>query len=61
MLGECRVVCYGVKFWWVVFGEGGVCVLAVEALLEAVNPELLAGNVKEVEGTDMVFQLKRPE
>jgi hypothetical protein len=47
MLGECGVVCYGVKCGWVEFGEGGVCVLAVEALLKAIDPELLAGTVKE--------------
>lgn len=41
------MVCYGVEFRWVVFGEGGVCVLAVEALLEAIDPELLAGGVEE--------------
>lgn len=31
------MVCYGVECRWVVFGEGGVCVLAVEALLEAID------------------------
>ncbi len=36
------MVCYRVECRWVVFGEGGVCVLAVEALLEAINPDLLA-------------------
>lgn len=47
MLGECGVVRYGVERRWVEFGEGGVCVLAVKALLEAVDPELLAGGVEE--------------
>jgi hypothetical protein len=47
VLGECGVVRYGVERRWVEFGEGGVCVLAVKALLEAVDPELLAGGVEE--------------
>ena len=47
MLGDCGVVRYGVERRWVEFGEGGVCVLAVKALLEAVDPELLAGGVEE--------------
>ena len=46
MLGECGVVRYGVERRWVEFGEGGVCVLAVKALLEAVDPKLLARGVE---------------
>lgn len=41
------MVCYGVECRWVEFGEGGVSVLAVEALLEAIDPELLAGEVEQ--------------
>lgn len=38
MLGEGRVVGYGVEGWGIELGERGVGVLAVEAFLEAVDP-----------------------
>lgn len=38
MLAEVQVVGHGVKFRGVVFGECGMRVLAVETLLEAINP-----------------------
>ena len=41
MLGEGLVVCYGVEGGWVVFGEGWVGVLAVEAFLESIDPGML--------------------
>lgn len=42
MLGEGGVVGHGVESWWIEFGECGVGVLAVEALLEAVNPGIVS-------------------
>jgi len=38
VLREVGVVGYGVEGRWVEFGEGGVRVLAMKALLVAVNP-----------------------
>lgn len=43
MLGEGAVVCDAVEGRWVEFGEGRVGVLAVQALLEAIDPGLLVG------------------
>jgi hypothetical protein len=59
VLGECGVVRYGVERRWIEFGEGGMCVLAVKALLEAVDPELLAGGRKR-NGDGHGFPVKSP-
>jgi hypothetical protein len=46
VLGESAVVCDAIEGGWVEFGKGGMGVLAVQAFLEAIDPELLAGKEK---------------
>lgn len=42
MLTEIQMVGHGVKFWRIEFGERGMCVLAMEALLKPVNPAFVS-------------------
>ena len=62
MLREVCVVCYGVEGWRVEFGECGVRVLAVKALLKAIDPKFVRFlGVSECGGRfHIVFQLKCP-
>lgn len=63
VLGEVVVVGDGVEGGWVEFGECGVCVLAVEAFLESVDPEncqSFGQRGREEKDTNIVFQLNRP-
>ena len=55
MLTEGVVVGYGVEGWWVEFGECGVGVLAVKALLEAVDPESVSRIWEKKGGTLALF------
>jgi hypothetical protein len=42
VLTKIQMVGHRVKFWRIIFGECGMCVLAMEALLEPVNPAFIS-------------------
>jgi len=59
VLREGFVVCYTVECGWVVFAEGWMRVLAVQAFLETVDPEML-GLVGKAKGDEHGFPVEAP-